>query len=105
VHWNEVESFFFRPFNFPDFVFSFKPYALSQHPRCWKDTHAPCGTTVDVDLHEDFLSGPEALKLLEQRQSIDAINGVRDAPPHSLYDMCDCHFVPRGEGRPVKLGR
>lgn len=51
-----------------------KPYTLSQHARCWKDTHTPCGTTLAEPMPS--ATGVEA-----------------GAGPHDLHDMCDCHFV------------
>lgn len=50
---------------------STKPYTLSQHARCWKDTHTPCGTTLNV-----------------RTTRVPVGKG-----PHDFHDMCDCHFV------------
>lgn len=48
-----------------------KPYAMSQHARCWKDTHAgKCGTTL-----------------------LAAGAAVGGDGPHDIHNMCDCHFI------------
>ena len=57
-----------------------KSYTLSQHARCWKDEHTPCGTTLE--------------DVPRPRSNEFEQGTVRSgAGPHDLHDMCDCHFV------------
>lgn len=89
-----------------------KPYALSQHARCWKDTHTPCGTTyTDAQAHEQHsgsvgkvqssiganpMSGSGSGSFVGGKNASAATGAFPvqlKKGPHSLHDMCDCHMV------------
>ena len=67
-----------------------KPYTLSQHARCWKDEHTPCGTTLDDSVGA---SAAAAVAAAAAQGGVGSESLRSGAGPHDLHDMCDCHFV------------
>lgn len=67
-----------------------KEYALSQHARCWKDTHpGKCGTTLAF-----IVEGSKSSSLPPPPPpSSSRSTSVGGDGPHDIANMCDCHFI------------